>query len=261
MATAVESPGIASAKEEAAAILFARQPQTPPVTLKTPVLETAPTAPTQPARPQFASYHDPMPMPTRPTAVDTATFRPYQNFDDVPVVSAQPQVVRPYIDSGDYLSSAVAATSVDAPAPTPVATSVAAPKTVTVAHSALDTELEEDTQYVVKFKNSTIVAATIIATIFLLLAVLCVVNIVTLVTASAEVNALWNESAALNQSLDAEKASLEQSRQEVTANGSTATHTIKYETLESSGYTAPTDTPVHGAFFDWLCHALSQLFG
>ncbi len=231
MATAVESPGIASAKEEAAAILFARQPQTPPVTVTAPILETAPTVSAQPARPKFASYHDPMPMPTRPTTVDTTTFRPYQNFDDVNVVSAQPQVVRPYIDSSDYLSSAVAATSVATPETVaPVATVVEEPKTVTVVKSALDTELEEDTQYVVKFKNSTIVAATIIATIFLLMAVLCVVNIVSLVTASAEVNALWDETAALNQTLTEEKAHLEQARQEVAANGSTAGRTIQYET-------------------------------
>ncbi len=262
MATTVESPGIASAKEEAAAILFARQPQTPPVTVTAPILETARTVQAQPARPKFASYHEPEPMPARPTAVDTSTFRPYQNFDQVNVVSAQPQVVRPYIDSSDYLSSAVAATSVTAPEPVaPVAPVVEQPATVTVVSSALDTELEEDTQYVVKFKNSTIVAATIIATIFLLLAVLCVVNIVNLVTASAEVNALWQESTALNQTLNEEQAKLDQVRQEVEASAGSSDHTVHYETFVDSGSATTTNSTVNSSFFDWLCHSLSQLFG
>ena len=47
MATAVESPGIVSAKEEAAAILFAREPQTVPTM-------------TAPAPDQVIENHEPL---------------------------------------------------------------------------------------------------------------------------------------------------------------------------------------------------------
>ena len=106
MATTVESPGITSAKEEAAAILFARETQTPPVM-------SAP-APEQPVReheyhPVFASYHEPVTIAARPKAVDTTELRPYKTYEEV-VAMSEPTVVHPGIDSGDYTSS-VATTS------------------------------------------------------------------------------------------------------------------------------------------------------
>ena len=81
----VESPGIASAKEEAAAILFAREPQTPLVAPVPP--EPIEVTTSAPARPAFAKYHVPEPTYTKP--VDTTTFRPYQNFDEVNFVECK----------------------------------------------------------------------------------------------------------------------------------------------------------------------------
>lgn len=257
MATTVESPGITSAKEEAAAILYARQPQN---TLIKPVMQEKvdilPPDPVQvkQARPSFASYHSPEPMPVNPRSVDTVQFKPYKVFDEVKVAT-EPQVIRPYIDSSDYLASAVAATSVATPEALEVAENTA---TISAPTSVFDTELEENTQYVVKFKNSTIVAATIIATIFLLLSILCVVNIVSLVTTSAQVNALMEESTALHQTLEQEKATLENARQQVD-NSAGSTHTVYYVTPETSS-TAISSTASNSSFFDWLCHSLSHLF-
>ena len=261
MATTVESPGIASAKEEAAAILFARQPQTPSVMSTAAKEEPATIVQQQAKYPTFATYHDPEPMPIRPRAVKIETLRPYQTYDEV-TVAAEPQVIHPYIDSSDYLSSAVAATTVAAETPevTAVETPVTTAAPVKVVQSVLDTELEEDTQYVVKFKNSTIVAATIIATIFLLMAVLCVVNIVSLVTASAEVNALWQESSALHETLSQEQANLEQARNQATSNAGSANRNVQYVEKAQSTYTAPSSTTTNSSFFDWLCRSLSRLF-
>lgn len=255
MVTTVESPGIASAKEEAAAILFARETQTQPVVATAAPEPTLRLAPEPAKQPTFASYHNPEPMPSRPQAVKTENLRPYEVYEEVKV-EVEPQVVRPYIDSSDYLASAAAVTSVA----TPTATTVEAPKTVVVEQSALDTELEEDTQYVVKFKNSTIVAATILATIFLLMAVLVVVNIVSLVTTAAEVNALYEESNALHQTLTEEKSNVERARREATANGGSSNRTEHIVSMEHSTGTVTSSSTANSSFFDWLCRALSQLF-
>ena len=255
MAITVESPGITSAKEEAAAILYARQPQTaikPVEQEQTEIIQV-----TQPARPTFAKYHNPEPVQTITQSVDTVTFRPYKNFDEVKP-DFQPQVIRPYIDSSEYLTTAVTPESVTAVAP--VETAVAETTPATTVQSVLDTEVEEDTQYVVKFKHSTIVAATIVASIFVLLTVLCIVNIVSLVTTSAQVSALMQESTALHQTLNEERVSLEQARQDAMNNSSEASYKVEYE--PSAGiYNAPaTTTTTNSSFFDWLCHSLSQLF-
>lgn len=255
MATAVESPGIVSAKEEAAAILFAREPQTPPV-MSAPVSEQTVHVHEKTIRPTFAHYHEPETFPARPKAVDTTALRPYENFDEV-AVTVEPQVVRPYIDSSDYLSSAVAATSVATPAP--VTTVTEASKTVTAVESPLDQKLEEDTQYVVKFKNSTIVAMTIIATIFLLMSVLLVVNIVNLVTMSAEVNALVQESTTLEQTLSQEQAELNQAQAQAKANATQHT-SVQHVARIENGHNVTETAPVNSSFFDWLCHSLSRLF-
>lgn len=250
MATTVESPGITSAKEEAAAILFGRETTQAQPTAKT-VVKAEPAAP---KFPNFASYRDPEPMPARPKAVDTSAFRPYQNFDEV-MVTAEPQVVCPYIDNSDYVPAAAVTTVT-----TPATTTKEAAQTVTVVQSALDTELEEDTQYIVKFKNSTIVAATIVATIFLLLAILFVVNIVNLATISAEVNTMIQESTTLEQTLAEGQAALDEARQAAAANGGGAARNPQYVAKADSTYTAPSNTSGSSSFFDWLCHALSRLF-
>ncbi len=257
MATIVESPGITSAKEEVAAILFAREPQaTPVMTAPAPEQLIHPVHEQPKYQPSFARYHEPESMPVRPKVVDTTALRPYENFDEVSVAQ-EPQVVRPYIDSSEYLTS-VAATSVAAP--TPVETVAEAPKTVTVVESPLDTQLEEDTQYVVKFKKSTIVAATILATIFLLMSILLVVNIVNLVTMSAEVNALTQESMTLEKSLTENKAKIETAKR--TAQRNAPHYNVQYvnsdevETAVATAGSTATDT----SFFDWLCKSLSRLF-
>lgn len=262
MATAVESPGIVSAKEEAAAILFARQPQISPVIPSPTPEQPNQVTQTQSKYPSFASYHDPEPMPSRPQKIKVDHLQPYQVYDEVEVTT-EPQVIRPYIDSSNYLSSAVAATSITTPevTPSPEITSQPAKTAVTVIKSPLDVELEEDTQYVVKFKTSTIVAATIVATIFLLMSILCVVNIVNLVTMAGEISALQSESSALQQTLTEEKNHVEEARQNAIANGSNANYEVHYVPKTEHTYTAPTDSTTNSSFFDWLCHALSQLFG
>ena len=256
MATAVESPGITSAKEEAAAILFARPTPIPTATAPNPVPETVQMAP-KPPRPNLAGYHEPEPIPYQPVVLDTSHLRPYESFDVVET-AVEPQVIRPYLNSNDYLSSAVAATSI--PTSEVTTTAEVATTTTTAPKSALDTPLEEDTQYVVKFKKSTIVAVAVIAAIFLLMAVLCVVNIVSLVTASAEVNALLEESSTLRQSINQEAGQLAQIREEVLSNNTNADYHPTYVTLTESA-TTTTKTVVPSSFFDWLCHGLSQLFG
>ena len=258
MATTVESPGITSAKEEAAAILYARQPQT--IAAKPLIEENVDILPENPVqkkstRPNFASYHNPEPMPVH-KSVDTIQFKPYKTFDEVKVES-EPQVIRPYIDSSDYLSSAVASTTVSTPATTEVVKQTVAQ--VSAPTSVFDTELEEDTQYVVKFKNSTIVAATIIATIFLLMSILCIVNIVSLFSTSAQVNALMEESTSLQQTLNQERSNLEQTRQTVDSSTQSNTRNVHY--VANEGNTAVVSNAASdSSFFDWLCHSLSNLF-
>lgn len=255
MALTVESPGIISAKEEAAAILYARQPQTstikPVVQEEQEIIATA-----KPTCPTFAKYHNPEPVSVVNKSTEKVTFRPYQNFDEVKT-EFQPQVIRPYIDSSEYLSSAVAATTVEAQAPVEEVVTETVP--TAVAKSALDTELEEDTQYVVKFKQSTIVAATIIASVFVLLTVLCIVNIVSLVTTSAQVGALMEESTALHETLNEERVNLENARQKAVNNTNDAGYKVDYQPSQDI-YTAPTTAAASSSFFDWLCHSLSQLF-
>jgi len=255
MAITVESPGIISAKEEAAAILYARQPQTstikPVVQDESEIIQAA-----KPVRPTFVKYHNPEATKTTNKSVGTVTFRPYKSFDEVKN-DFQPQVIRPYIDSSEYLASAVATTTVNA---TDTIENVNNEALQTVAvKSALDTELEEDTQYVVKFKQSTIVAATIIASIFLLLSVLCIVNIVSLVTTSAQVNALMQESSALHETLNQERVNLEHARQEAISSISETGYKVEYQPSEYINTTSATSI-THSSFFDWLCHSLSRLF-
>ncbi len=250
MATTVESPGIVSAKEEAAAILFARESQTPPV-MSAPAPEQTVHGHEHLVPPTFIRYHEPETIPARPKVVDTSALRPYENFDEVKV-TAEPQVVRPYIDSSEY-SSAVATTSVEVAAPV---TAVAeTPTTVVKAESELDTNLEEGTQYVVKFKKSTLVAASIVASIFLLMVVLFVVNIVNLVTMSAEVSALSQETTTLEQTLNRGKENLAEARSNV-AQGNYKIQYVEAESATAETANATTDS----SFFDWLCHSLSRLF-
>ena len=247
----VESPGIASAKEEAAAILFAREPQAVFTPIPPEPVENQVATPATPDRPTFAQYHIPEPIHAKP--IDTASFRPYQTFDEVKMAS-EPQVVRPYINHSGY-STIMASTTVATPS---VDTNTVPTQTVAV-QSPLETELEKDTQYVVKFKQSTIVAAAIVASIFLLMSILCIVNIVSLVTTSAQVSALMQESTALHQTLEQEKANLEQARQAAT-NNQQNTYNVHHVPSEST-YVAPTSAATNSSFFDWLCHSLSQLFG
>ena len=248
MALTVESPGIISAKEEAAAILYARQPQTstikPVVQEEQEIIQVA-----KPTRPTFAKYHSPEPTPVVNKTVEKVTFRPYKTFDEVKT-DFQPQVIRPYIDSSEYLSSAVATTTVEAEAPAVEEVVETAP--TTVVKSALDTELEEDTQYVVKFKQS-------IASIFVLLTVLCIVNIVSLVTTSAQVGELMQQSTALHETLNEERANLENVRQEVVGRTSDSGYKVDYQPSQDI-YTATASTTANSSFFDWLCHSLSSLF-
>ena len=254
MAKTVESPGITSAKEEAAAILFAREQQSTPV-MTAPAPEQSVRTVSEPLKYKtFAHYHEPEAMPVvRPQTLDTTALRPYQNFDETPAVN-DPQVVRPYIDSSEYLSSAVAATSMSTT--TPEATVTQDTNSVAVVESPLDTKLEEGVQYVVKFKKSTIIAASILASIFLLMTVLFVVNIVNLVTMSAEVNALTQETVQLEQQLQNGQVAINQEKSSINNASHTTTRAVSYE----STYQQPNQTSTDSSFFDWLCHSLSRLF-
>ncbi len=255
MATIVESPGIVSAKEEAAAILFAREPQSTPV-MTAPAPEQKVHVHEQLVRPTFARYREPETIPVRPKVLDTTVLRPYENYEEMTTTTV-PQIVRPGIDSSEY-APAVASTSITLEAPE-MAT-VETTQKVSQVESPLDLQLEEDTQYVVKFKNSTIVALTIVATIFLLMTVLFVVNVVNLVTMSAEVNALVQETTTLEQSLTQGQTELEQIRAEANANSTATPHQVHYVAKVESDYAEPANVTVNSSFFDWLCHSLSRLF-
>lgn len=255
MATAVESPGIVSAKEEAAAILFAREPQTAPE-MVVPTYEEAVQQHEQPVRPTFASYHEPEIIHARPKVVDTTVLRPYETYEEV-AVETEPKVVRPYIDSRDYLTSPVTATTVEVT--TPVETVVEAPQTVTVVESPLDKELEEGTQYVVKFKKSTIAAVSVAASFMALMLVLFVVNIVSLVMMSSEVSALTQNAVTLEQTLSESRATLEEAQNAAMANGG-STQDVQYVAHITTAAPTSTDVAVDGSFFNWLCQSLSRLF-
>ena len=247
--TMVESPGIASAKEEAAAILYAKHSYQP---VATPVIsEEAERVEAKPARPTFTGYRQPEPIYNYKP--DTTAFRPYKTFDEIKP-TADAQVIRPYIDSNDYITSAAATTSVATPV---VDVPAVVDASVPTVQSILDTELEENTQYVVKFKRSTVVAAAIIASIFFLMSVLCIVNIASLVSTSAQVGRLLNESSELQQTLTQKQ--MEWAEMEQADSGSVTNQGFNYQTSANAaiGSAETTDT----SFFDWLCHSLSRLFG
>lgn len=254
MATTVESPGIVSAKEEAAAILFAREPQKPSV-MTAPAPEQSLQAHEKPSRPSFARYHEPEVIHARPRAVDTSALRPYETYEEV-AVESEPQVVRPYIDSSDYLSSAVAPTTVAVQ--TPVTTVAETPKSVAVVETSPLDIIEEDTEYVVKFKKSTIAAVSIMASIFVLMAVLMIVNIVSLVTTSAEISALAQESTTLQQRLAQDQTDLQ--GKQATNNLGGASHAQYVAHMEETTATEAGNAQVDSSFFDWLCHSFSRLF-
>ena len=253
MATAVESPGIVSAKEEAAAILFAHETPVKPV-MTAPAPEETVSAYKQ-LHPTFTQYQAPATMPTHAKAVDISELRPYLTYEET-TDAEDAKVLRPYIDNSEYIASPVETTTVAVDNSTAVTETS---QTIKVVESPLDRQLEEDTQYVVKFKNSTIVAAGIVASIIMLMAVLLVVNIVSLITVSAEVSALTQESVVLEQSLAEGQASLEQARATANANNGT-NHTAQYVAKTESTYVEPGSAVDNSSFFDWVCHSLSRLF-
>lgn len=246
MATAVESPSIASAKERAASILYGNEKPVEPVIVEyqSPVKEEPKT------EPKFNSYYRAEPVRAkRPTA--------YRSYEPVyePTVTQEPRVVRPFLDANEVVAK------VEVPVPT-VETAPVAVASKTVA-SELDTELETGTQYVVKFKKSTVVAVVAVATVFLLLTVLFIVNIVTLCTTASEINNLMQEEQTLQQELDQALRDSEAARRQVIAQAgnSTSGGTRYVVSTPVTEYTAPTEANINGGFFDWLCKALSGLFG
>ena len=249
MATAVENPSIASARERAAAILFGNEKPTAPVVAEYSVPVAAPT-PTQPA---FTPYQPPETTP----AVHQTTYRSYlAAVESEPNAAPAPYTPRPYVNANTVTQTVVA--------PAPVTESAPVAETSTTVANDIDVELEEDTQYVVKFKPSTIAAVAVVAAIFVLMAVLFIVNIVNLSAASAQIGTLMREEQTLNQQLNQAIHDTEQAKQAALEqlgghNAPAIKHTISID--DSAVYTATTTTSSNGGFFDWLCQTLGHLFG
>ena len=249
MATAVENPSIASARERAAAILFGNEKPAAPVVAEYSVPVATPAS----AQPVFTPYQPPeTTQPARPTA-----YRSYLSAVEIePNAAPAPYTPRPYVNANTVTQTVAA--------PAPVTQSAPVAETSTTVASEIDVELEEDTQYVVKFKPSTIAAVAVVAAIFVLMAVLFIVNIVNLSAASAQIGTLLREEQTLNQQLNQAIHDTEQAKQaalEQLGNHNTPAieHTISID--ESAVYTASTTTNSNGGFFDWLCQTLGHLFG
>lgn len=247
MATAVENPSIASAKERAASILYGNEKPVEPVIAEynVPVKEEPKT------EPKFNSYYRAEPIRTkRPTG-----YRTYEPIYE-PTVTQEPRVVRPFLEANEA--------TVVAEVTTPVVEADAAPVAVTskAVQSEIDVELEEDTQYVVKFKKSTIVAAAAVAAVFVLLAVLFIVNIVSLCTTMGEINGLMQEEQTLQQELDKVLRDTEEARRQAIAQaGGSTTNTPRYVvSTPVAEYTTASTANDNSGFFDWLCKSLSGLF-
>lgn len=247
MATAVENPSIASAKERAASILYGNEKPVEPVIAEynVPVKEEPKT------EPKFNSYYRAEPIRTkRPTG-----YRTYEPIYE-PTVTQEPRVVRPFLEANEA--------TVVAEVTTPVVEADAAPVAVTskAVQSEIDVELEEDTQYVVKFKKSTIVAAAAVAAVFVLLAVLFIVNIVSLCTTMGEINGLMQEEQTLQQELDKVLRDTEEARRQAIAQaGGSTTNTPRYVvSTPVAEYTTSATANDSSGFFDWLCKSLSGLF-
>lgn len=252
MATAVENTSIASARERAASILYGNERPIPPVgneykaPAAAPVIAeySVPVKEEPKVKPTLSGYyHIETARAPRPTQ-----FRSYEPVYE-PTMGPEPQVVRPVVDGSKVVEEA------------PVAVTSKAVK------SEIDIELEEDTQYVVRFKTPTIIAAAALAVIFFLMAVLFIVNIVNLSASTAAVNKLLQEEQTLNQSLDQSLSQSAAIKDEVMAEidanwdqyQDLSMHQIDPDSV--TPYRPSATTGSSGGFFDWVCKALSGLFG
>ena len=245
MATAVESPSIASAKERAASILYGNEKPIEPVIAE----YNVPVKEEQKTEPKFSSYYSAEPIRTkRPTG-----YRTYEPVYE-PTVTAEPRVVRPFVDANE--------TAVVAEVSTPVVEATPVAVTSKAVKSEIDAELEEDTQYVVKFKKSTIAAAAAVGAVFVLLTVLFIVNLVSLFTTMGEINGLMQEEQTLQQELDKALRDTEEARRQAIAKaGSASTSTARFVvSTPVADYTPSASANGSSGFFDWLCKALSSLF-
>lgn len=244
MATAVENPSIASAKEKAAAILYGNEKNLTSVIAEyqAPVKEEPKTNQT------FSSYYAPETFRAeRPTQ-----YRPYATIDE-PVLAGEPRVLRPFVTAEPVVEIPTA--MVEDVAPVAVTS-----KTVT---NVLEADLAEDTEYVVKFKKSTVVAVAAVVTVFVLLTVLFIVNIVSLSTTMAEVNSLLQQEQTLSQEINSALRDSEAAKQTAQNQAQNSGNHLVYQPVNQT-VTVPTAegsaTAANGGFFDWLCKALSGLF-
>ncbi len=247
MATAVESPSIASAKERAASILYGNEKPVEPVIAEynTPVKEEPKT------EPKFSSYYHAEPIRTkRPTE--------YRRYEPVyePAITQEPRVVRPFLDANEAVAT------VEVAAPTVTTTSAPVAVTSKTVKSEIDAELEADTQYVVKFKKSTIIAVAAVATVFVLLTVLFIVNIVSLCTVGGELSSLQQEEQQLSQELDQALRDSEAARRQAIANAGSITTTTPHYVVHTpvAEYAPAVTASDNTGFFNWLCQSLSGLF-
>lgn len=246
MATAVENPSIASAKERAASILYGNEKPVEPVIAE----YNVPVKEEPKVEHKFSSYYSAEPIRTkRPTA-----YRTYEPVYE-PTVTAEPRVVRPFVDANEAAVVAEVTTPVVEVAPVAV--------TSKAVKSEIDVELEEDTQYVVKFKKSTVVAAAAVAAVFVLLTVLFIVNLVSLFTTMGEINGLMQEEQSLQQELDKALRDTEEARRDAIAKaGSSSGSSARFVVSTAvTDYTPAGTANGSSNFFDWLCKALSALFG
>lgn len=255
MATVVDNTSIASAQERAASILYGNEKPISPVTDEYKPTATAviaeysvPVTERRPEKPTLSGYYHVSTAreDARPRSTELRSYEPMPE----PLTSGEPHVIRPIVDPETIAAAA------------PVAVAQQQVK------SEIDIELEENTQYVVRFKTSTIVAAAALATIFFLMAVLFVVNIVSLSSSAATLNRLQQAESSLNQELDQAIRNNEQAKNDV-LNGLDIDNPSLYDDLEMQpinpetvDFYQPTvmNSGTGGGFFDWICKMLSRLF-
>lgn len=252
MATVVDNTSIASAQERAASILYGNEKPIAPVTDEYKPTATAmiaeysvPVKEQRPEKPKLNSYYHVSTARHEPRSTELRSYEPMPE----PIATAEPQVIHPFVDAESI--------AVEQQAPVAVVQKQ--------VKSEIDIELEEDTQYVVRFKTPTIIAAAALATIFLLMAVLFVVNIVSLSSTAATVNNLLQEEQTLNQELNHAIESNEIAKNEVLTDINLGDYQdlpmqpIDPATVDNY-QPASTSNGSSGGLFDWLCKSLSGLF-
>ena len=130
--------------------------------------------------------------------------------------------------------------------------------------SPLEQDLDKDTAYVVRFKAPTLVVAASVAVTFVLLTVLLIVNIVSLSSSGAGLDALRGEQGYISEQLSSARQDANLAREE-------ALNQINYDsyssipsgniTTRAAESARPTTNGQQESFFTKICKFFSNLFG